>query len=72
MSLTDEERSAIVAYRMEKADVAMEDANQLSEWRRWSAAANRLYYAIYYAATALLINNGHKRFKNHVQQRIYS
>lgn len=59
MSLTDDERRAIVAYRMEKADVAMEDVEQLSAWRRWSAAANRLYYAVYYAATALLINQGH-------------
>lgn len=30
MSLTDDERRAIVAYRMEKADVAMEDVEQLS------------------------------------------
>lgn len=59
MSLTDDERRSIVAYRMEKADVAMEDVEQLSAWRRWSAAANRLYYAVYYAATALLINQGH-------------
>lgn len=59
MSLTDDERNAIVSYRMEKADFALEDANQLSAWRRWSAAANRLYYAVYYAATALLINQGY-------------
>lgn len=59
MSLTDDERRAIVAYRMEKADIAIEDVNQLSAWRRWSAAANRLYYAVYYAATALLINQGY-------------
>ncbi|MBP5545899.1 MAG: HEPN domain-containing protein [Bacteroidales bacterium] len=59
MSLTDEERRAIVEYRIEKANIALEDVNQLSALRRWSAAANRLYYSVYYAATALLIANGH-------------
>ncbi|MBO7489211.1 MAG: HEPN domain-containing protein [Bacteroidales bacterium] len=59
MSLTDEERVAIVKYRIEKAFVALEDVNQMTLLGRWSAAANRMYYAVYYAATALLINNGH-------------
>lgn len=59
MSLSDEERRAIVNYRIEKAHVAMEDANQMAMLQRWSAAANRMYYAVYYAATALLISNGY-------------
>ena len=59
MSLSDEERRAIVNYRIEKAHVAMEDANQMAILQRWSAAANRMYYAVYYAATALLISNGY-------------
>lgn len=59
MSLTEEERKAIVKYRLEKANTAIEDVRLVAEIHRWSAAANRLYYAIYYAATALLINDGH-------------
>jgi uncharacterized protein (UPF0332 family) len=59
MSLTDEERRAIVEYRIEKARVAVEDVEQVSGLKRWSAAANRMYYALYYAATALLIANGY-------------
>lgn len=59
MSLPDEERRAIVNYRIEKANIALEDVKQMSKLQRWSAAANRLYYSVYYAATALLINNGH-------------
>lgn len=59
MSLSDEERRAIVNYRIEKAHVAMEDVTQMAMLQRWSAAANRMYYAVYYAATALLISNGY-------------
>lgn len=57
MSLSDEERRAIVNYRIEKAHVAMEDVTRMAMLQRWSAAANRMYYAVYYAATALLISN---------------
>ena len=60
MSLSDEERKAIVDYRIEKANTAMEDVRQAAAIERWSMAANRLYYAIYYAASALLISEGHE------------
>lgn len=59
MSMTDEERNAITKYRTEKAIQTLEDARQIAEIKRWSSAVNRLYYSIYYAATALLISNGH-------------
>lgn len=59
MSLSDEERRSIVNYRIEKANIALEDVKQMANLQRWSAAANRLYYSVYYAATALLINSGH-------------
>ena len=57
--MTDEERNAITKYRTEKAIQTLEDAKQIAEIKRWSSAVNRLYYSIYYAATALLISNGH-------------
>lgn len=59
MSLTEEERKAIVQYRIEKAKASLNDAIDVSAIWKWSLAANRLYYALYYAATALLINDGH-------------
>lgn len=58
MSLDGNDRKAVVAYRLEKADVALEDARFLSENSRYNLAANRLYYALYYAASALLIERG--------------
>ena len=59
MSLTDEERDAVVQYRIEKSMKSFQEAEKVSEISLWNIAANRLYYAVYYAATALLINNGH-------------
>lgn len=58
MSLDNESRQAMVNYRMEKADVALVDASFLSDSGRYNLAANRLYYALYYAASALLLSQG--------------
>lgn len=59
MSLTDEERSAIVAYRVEKARTAISEIKRAMPLEVWGMIANRMYYAIYYAAAALLINDAH-------------
>ena len=58
MSLDNESRQAMIAYRLEKADVALEDAAFLTDAARYGLAANRLYYALYYAASALLLSRG--------------
>ena len=47
MSLDKESRNAMVAYRQEKADVAIDDALFLTDAGRYNIAANRLYYALY-------------------------
>ena len=59
MPLTDEERKAIVVYRLEKSDDAFVEAKDCVSLEHWNLAANRLYYAAYYAASALLISAGH-------------
>ena len=58
MSLNSEERSAVVAYRVEKAKSTMIEAEGIANQGYWNAAANRLYYAAYYMVSALLIQNG--------------
>ena len=58
MSLDKESRQAMIAYRQEKAVVALEDAAFLADAGRYNLAANRLYYALYYAASALLLSKG--------------
>ena len=58
MSLDNESRQAMILYRQEKADLALEDAVFLTDAARYNLAANRLYYALYYAASALLLSKG--------------
>ncbi len=57
MGLTNEERQAIVSYRIEKANKTLDEAKTIMNVGYWNIVANRLYYSLYYAATALLINN---------------
>ncbi len=48
----------LVAYRLARARETLTDAQLLLDQRRLSAAANRIYYAMFYAATALLVTKG--------------
>lgn len=59
MSLSDEERKAIVIYRTEKARLSLDEVRRVMSLKVWSMIANRMYYALYYAASALLINDEH-------------
>ena len=58
MELTDEERKTVVQYRMEKAKNTFSEIALLTDNGLWHNAANRLYYASYYAVMALLLQNG--------------
>jgi uncharacterized protein (UPF0332 family) len=60
MGLTTEERISIIEFRLEKAKKTISELPVLAENALWHTAANRLYYACFYAVTALLINDGHK------------
>jgi len=55
--LTDEERDLLVNYRVQRAKETLLEADSLLEAGFFNAAVNRLYYACYYAVTALLIKN---------------
>lgn len=58
MTLQSEDRNAIVAYRIEKAINTIKEVKDVGALGYWTLAANRLYYAAYYASAALLINVG--------------
>lgn len=45
-----------IAYRLNKSKESFEDARLLAENERWNAAINRLYYACFYAVSALLLS----------------
>jgi uncharacterized protein (UPF0332 family) len=53
--LSDEHRMAVVKYRLERAIKTLEEAKYMRKGNFFNAAVNRLYYACYYAVTALLL-----------------
>ena len=58
MSLSNEERTTIVALELKKARETFEDISILLNANRLNGAANRMYYAVFHAVCALLINDG--------------
>ena len=60
MSLTNEECKTLVALEMKKARETYEDIGILIAANRLNGAANRMYYAVFHAVCALLINDGHQ------------
>ena len=59
MSLTDEERNIIVSLEIEKAQKIFDQIENLCKLGYWDNIANRLYYAVFHAVSALLIYDGH-------------
>ena len=59
-----ENKTALSNHRLKKAEEALSDAKMLVDAERYSAAANRSYYAIFYAIRAVLALDGIDR-KHH-------
>lgn len=58
MGLTESERQIVVGLELEKAQKTLKEVDVLKGAAMWNAAANRLYYALFHAISALLINDG--------------
>lgn len=56
-TLDEQSREALVKYRLERADETIREAELLAKEAHFNAAVNRLYYACFYATTALLVAN---------------
>ena len=56
MALSIEEKRAIVKYRIQKAQSTMIEARDNANLMHWNLVANRLYYAVFHMASALLID----------------
>ena len=56
MTLSIEEKKAIIEYRIRKAWGSMQEAEDNAKLGYWTLAASRLYYAAYYMASALFID----------------
>ena len=56
--MVNTEIDKFISYRIEKADEVYEAAVLLYNASQWNSAVNRLYYACFYAASALLLKRG--------------
>lgn len=57
MTLSTEEISAIIFYRKQRSYAALKEADDAIKDAHWNLAIQRLYYAVYYMASALLMKN---------------
>ena len=48
----------LVSYRLQRARETLADARILADAGRWNTCVNRLYYACFYAVSALLVQEG--------------
>ncbi len=48
----------LVSYRLQRARETLADARILADAGRWNPCVNRLYYACFYAVSALLVQEG--------------
>ena len=60
MSLNEEERRTIVQLEIQKAEQTFAEKDVLISGELWNTLANRLYYSLFHAVSALLINDHHE------------
>ena len=53
-----EDQQALVDYRLQQSDGALRQAVLLRDGGEWDGVVNRAYYAMFYAALALLLTRG--------------
>lgn len=62
--MREEDLQALVDYRLQRAEETLEEARMMQTAGHWNACANRLYYAAFYAVSALLVKDGFKASKH--------
>lgn len=67
--MDDATRLDLIAYRLKRAEETLDEAEYNAIGGYYNAAVNRLYYACYYAASALMLKYGldastHKGIRN--------
>ena len=55
--MKDSERADLIHYRLNRASETLQEMDIHLENGLWNTAINRLYYACYYAATAILLDS---------------
>ena len=57
-TLDEQSKKELIGYRLDRAHETIQEAKLLAKEGYYNAAANRLYYACFYAALALFVANG--------------
>ena len=65
MGLSEEEKNILIDLKIERAKEAIREVPYLVEQGFYRTAANRLYYACYYAVSALLLQKDYKVHTHH-------
>ena len=60
MSLKEEDRRIIVTLELDRVDETLKEMEIQRRNGLWGMVANRLYYALFHAVSALLISEGHE------------
>lgn len=68
--MTEEEKRALVKYRLERANESMRAALLLLDNKLFIPAMNRVYYSMFYSVQALLVLD-EKAFSKHGQVKAY-
>lgn len=56
MTLSPEDRKAIIDYRIERSHATIKEVEFIITGKFWNLAANRLYYALFYICEAVLLS----------------
>ena len=72
MSLTNEERNTIVQKELERAHETFEEIEVMRQARKWNGAANRIYYSVFHAVSALFINDGQQTVRHKGSHALFS
>lgn len=59
MGLNNIDRDTLVDIYWERCKNTLSDADSAISLRRWNMAANRIYYSVFYAVSALFVKDGH-------------
>lgn len=60
MCLKEEERRVLITLELEKSEKTLTEMEVQLQNSLWGMAANRLYYALFHAVSALLISDKHE------------
>jgi uncharacterized protein (UPF0332 family) len=57
MTLSADDLASIVYYRRQRAHATLQEADEMIASSHWNLAIQRMYYAVFYMASALLLQN---------------